>query len=79
MNNNILYHLADLDIRAILQEETDQLIKTVDIPKTQVIVLADNENEYLLNTVLDKEPTTIESKTQEAKSEKPYKAPQMQL
>jgi hypothetical protein len=65
MNDNILYHLVDLDIRAILQEEADHLIETIDLPKTQVIELTNNESEDLLNT----EPITLEPKTQELESE----------
>ena len=54
MNNNILYPLVDLDIRAIIQEEADKLIKTFNLLEMQVIELANNKSEYLLNIVPDK-------------------------
>jgi hypothetical protein len=61
MNNNILYHLANLDLRVILQEEVDQLIKTVDLPKEQVIEL--NNSEYLINIYTVKAPKLLEPKS----------------
>ena len=76
MNNNILYHLVDIDIRAILQEEADQLIKTLNI-LDQVTKLADNDSEYLLDAHIVEVPTMLESKMIEPKSNNPYKANQM--
>ena len=72
MNNTILYHLVDLDIRAILQEEADQLIKTLNLLETQVTELTNDESEYLLDTHIVEVPTTLESKTQEPKSNRLY-------
>ena len=61
MNDNILYHLVDLDIRAILQEEADHLIETLDIPETQVIELTDSED--LLDTHTDEVFIELDSDT----------------
>ena len=62
MNDNILYHPADLDIRAILQEEADHLIKTLDITETQVTELADSEDFLEVHTI--EAPKLLEPKSE---------------
>ena len=62
MNDNILYHPADLDIGAILQEEADHFIETLDIPETQVTELTDSED--LLDTHIVEAPELLEPKSE---------------
>jgi hypothetical protein len=49
MNDNLLYHPSDLDIGAVLREQADQLIKTLDIPEIEELL--EDESEDLLDTV----------------------------
>ena len=50
MNDNLLYHPLDLDIRAVLREQANQLIDTLYIPEIEE--LQEDESEDLLNTAL---------------------------
>ena len=77
MNDNILYHLADLDIGAILQDEADHLIETLDIPKTQVIELADRED--LLDTHLDEVFIELDSDTSHEANQTQLRTPSITL
>jgi len=47
LNNNLLYNQLDLDISAIIDKHINKLIKTLEILETQVIELADNNNDLL--------------------------------
>ena len=47
MNNNLLYHPSDLDIGAVLREQADQLIETLDLPEIEE--LQEDENDNLLD------------------------------
>ena len=47
MNNNLLYHPLDLDIRVVLREQADQLIETLDLPEIEE--LQEDENDNLLD------------------------------
>jgi hypothetical protein len=49
MNDNLLYHLLDLDIGAVLREQANQLIETLDIPEIEELL--EDESEDLLDTV----------------------------
>jgi len=49
MNDNLLYHPSDLDIGAVLREQADQLIETLDIPEIEELL--EDESEDLLDTV----------------------------
>ena len=52
MNDNLLYHPLDLDIRVVLREQADQLIETLDLPEIEVIL--EDENGDLLNMDTEK-------------------------
>ena len=52
MNDNLLYHPSDLDIRAVLREQADQLIETLDLPEIEVIL--EDENGDLLDMDTEK-------------------------
>ena len=56
MNNNLLYHPSDLDIRALLREQADQLIKTLNILEIEELI--EDESEDLLDTVLASQEST---------------------
>ena len=47
MNDNLLYHPSDLDIRVVLREQADQLIETLDLPEIEVIL--EDESRDLLD------------------------------
>src|SRR5208282_3429447 len=61
-NDNLLYHPADLDIGAILKEDADQLIETLDLPEMQVSETAEDENDLL--EFVTEVPTVPESETE---------------
>ena len=50
MNDNLLYHPLDLNIRVVLREQANQLIDTLDI--LEIEELQEDESEELLNTAL---------------------------
>ena len=52
MNDNLLYHPLDLDIRAVLREQADQLIEILDLPEIEVIL--EDESGDLLNMDTEK-------------------------
>lgn len=51
MDDNLLYHPSDLDIRVVLREQADQLIEILDLLEYEDIEIAEDED--LLNTVSD--------------------------
>ena len=51
MKDDLFYNPSDLDIGAILEEQAEQLIETLDIPKVQMVQLVDDESDDLLKTL----------------------------
>ena len=54
MNNNLLYDPTDLDISALLKEQADQLIESLELLEMQII--EDNESEDLFDTFITEVP-----------------------
>jgi hypothetical protein len=67
----------DLDIGAILKEQTDKLIETLDLPEMQITEVEDEEN--LLETLVIEVPAAPASTTTTASSEKTPEPTQRQL
>jgi hypothetical protein len=53
MDDNLFYDLSDLDIGDILREETDQLIKTLNVPELPEAQELEYTEELLEITVMD--------------------------
>ena len=68
-NNNLLYDPSRLDIGAILKEQAEQLIETLDLPEMQVTEIENNEND-LLDTLMVEVLAALEHE-----SDKVHKAP----
>jgi hypothetical protein len=75
--DNLLYNLLDLDISAILKEQVDKLIETLDLPEIQITEVKDKEN--LLETLVIEVPAAPASTTTTALSEKTSEPMQRQL